>query len=164
MPLSDVLLHLSSHGCNDVYKDLDKSKCSEYPDRIGGSGEACRGALRNGTKVSIQFLKIMNPNWGREEAVQEAPEIVLDSVQLRFKADIYSLGMTILEVITGAPPYESLGELAALGKIMAKTGTTRVTDSLWSQASRPFVVAAYQLLESELERPSYCQRSRIGDR
>ncbi|CUA73158.1 hypothetical protein RSOLAG22IIIB_10598 [Rhizoctonia solani] len=71
-----------------------------------------------------------------------APEIVVDNVKLSFKADIYSLGMTILEVITGLPPYESLGELAALAKIMTKTHPERPeahipsgveqADRLWS--------------------------------
>ncbi|KAJ1306306.1 hypothetical protein OPQ81_011005 [Rhizoctonia solani] len=248
MPLSEVLLHLSRHGCQDVTKELDKSKCSEYPERIGGFGEVYRGVLRDGTKVSIKILKIIgstgeekklvkhaahelyiwskckHPNileligmaqfrnqitmvspWMENGNLQNfltqstelnrhemcvqiadsiaylhsqgvvhgdikganilvsqeytpkladfgnawlsegtpslrfatttsnasmsirwaAPEIVLGDVQLSFKADVYALGMTILEVITGHPPYESLGDVAALSKIMTKTHPAR---------------------------------------
>ncbi|EUC62630.1 tyrosine kinase catalytic domain protein [Rhizoctonia solani AG-3 Rhs1AP] len=259
MPLSDVLLHLNHHGCKDVTQDLDKSKCNEYPERIGGFGEVYRGVLRNGTKVSIKILKMMSTNgdenklfkhaahelyiwskckhpnileligmakfrnqitmvspwmengnlqsflpqhseldrckmcvqisdsisylhsqgvvhgdikganilvshdhtpkladfgnaWLSEEAPSlrfatttsstsmsirwAAPEIVLENVQLSFKADIYSLGMTILEVITGLPPYESLGELAALSKIMTKTHPERPESHIPSGAEQ----------------------------
>ncbi|CAE7184302.1 unnamed protein product [Rhizoctonia solani] len=231
MPLSDVLLHLSKHGCTDVTQALDKPKCNEYPERIGGFGEVYRGVLTNGTKVSIKILKIMGPNgdekllkhaahelyiwskckhpnvleligmaqfrnqitmvspwmengnlqsflpqhpeldrctmihgdikganilvshdytpkladfgnaWLSKEAQSlrfapttsimsmsirwAAPEIMLDNAELSYKADIYSLGMTILEVITGSPPYESLNERAAFGKIFTRTHPER---------------------------------------
>ncbi|CAE6450867.1 unnamed protein product [Rhizoctonia solani] len=254
MPLSEVLLHLNTHGCNDITPDLDKSKCNEYPERIGGFGEVYRGVLQDGTKVSIKVLKIIgstgdekklikhaahelyiwskckHPNvleligmaqfrnqitmvspWMENGNLQQflpqrprllnrcemcvqiadsisylhsqgvvhgdikganilvshdhipkladfgnawlsegtsslrfatttsnasmslrwaAPEIVLGDVQLSFKADIYALGMTILEIITGSPPYESLGDMAALTKIMTKTYPARPVEHI----------------------------------
>ncbi|KAL5636570.1 hypothetical protein ACGC1H_000504 [Rhizoctonia solani] len=62
MPLSDVLLQLNLHGCKDITQDLDKSRCSEYPEWNGGFGEVYQGVLQNGTKVSIKILKIKNSN------------------------------------------------------------------------------------------------------
>ncbi|CAE6497506.1 unnamed protein product, partial [Rhizoctonia solani] len=72
MPLSDVLLHLNHHGCKDVTQDLDKSKCNEYPERIGGFGEVYRGVLRNGTKVSIKILKMMSTNGDENKLFKHA--------------------------------------------------------------------------------------------
>ncbi|CAE6434774.1 unnamed protein product [Rhizoctonia solani] len=43
-----------------------------------------------------------------------APEIIEEKTGNTTKADIYSLGMTILEVITGKPPYACVGNDAAV--------------------------------------------------
>ncbi|KAH7335023.1 kinase-like domain-containing protein [Rhizoctonia solani] len=264
MPLSEMLLHLSNHGCDDITQDLDKSKCNEYPEWSGGFGEVYRGALRNGTKVSIKTLKHINsaenegklfkhaahelyiwskckhPNileligmaqfrnqiamvspWMENGNLQSflpqhpevnrctmcvqisdsisylhsqgvvhgdikganilvshdytpkladfgnawwskgsqslgfstttsnasmsvrwaAPELFSGNVPQGFETDVYALGMTILEVITGLLPYESLNDFAVFGKIVTKTPPARPesipsgieqADLLWS--------------------------------
>ncbi|KAF8721636.1 ephrin receptor, partial [Rhizoctonia solani] len=67
MPLSEILEHLGSHGCNDVTSELDESKCSQYPLSHGGFGDVFRGALRNGTRVGIKCLKIQLDSSGERE-------------------------------------------------------------------------------------------------
>ncbi|QRW25557.1 Tyrosine kinase specific for activated [Rhizoctonia solani] len=67
MPLSEILEHLGSHGCNDVTSELDESKCSQYALSHGGFGDVFRGALRNGTRVGIKCLKIQLDSSGERE-------------------------------------------------------------------------------------------------
>ncbi|KAG8727731.1 hypothetical protein FRC11_012579, partial [Ceratobasidium sp. 423] len=54
----------------DVTQDLDKSKCSEYPERIDGFGEIYCWALRAGTKVSIKILKIIGSAGNEKKLVK----------------------------------------------------------------------------------------------
>ncbi|KAF8691020.1 Protein tyrosine kinase, partial [Rhizoctonia solani] len=67
MPLSEILEHLGSHGCNDVTSELDKSKCSQYALSHGGFGDVFRGALRDGTRVGIKCLKVQLDSSGERE-------------------------------------------------------------------------------------------------
>ncbi|CAE6420881.1 unnamed protein product [Rhizoctonia solani] len=71
-----------------------------------------------------------------------APEIVLGEVGISAEADVYALGMTLLEVVTGAVPYNGLGDIPVFGKIIHKIHPVRPegdlpfnntqADSAWS--------------------------------
>ncbi|KAG8712711.1 hypothetical protein FRC09_019550 [Ceratobasidium sp. 395] len=74
-----------------------------------------------------------------------APEL-LRGAPCSFEADVYALGMTILEVITGKLPYAGLQDMAVMNSINSKRHpkrseehipTTSVSgDALWSLLSR----------------------------
>ncbi|CAE6510949.1 unnamed protein product [Rhizoctonia solani] len=71
-----------------------------------------------------------------------APEILMGTTKHTAEGDVYALGMTILEVITGVVPYAEIGEQAVFGKVMTKSHPSRPeldlpegiehADSLWS--------------------------------
>ncbi|CAE6348824.1 unnamed protein product [Rhizoctonia solani] len=67
MPLSEVLMHLSRHGCEDITLKLDESKCSEHALSNGGFGDIFRGALRDGTRVGIKRLRLQLNSAGDKE-------------------------------------------------------------------------------------------------
>jgi hypothetical protein len=56
--IAEVLEHLGHHGCNDVTAQLDLSKSSKYPLSQGGFGDVYRGALRDGSLVSLKCLRL----------------------------------------------------------------------------------------------------------
>ncbi|KAG8742735.1 hypothetical protein FRC11_014158 [Ceratobasidium sp. 423] len=62
----------SSLSQSDVTQDLEKSKCSEYPERVDGFGEVYRWALRAGTKVRIKILKIIGSTGDEKKLVKHA--------------------------------------------------------------------------------------------
>ncbi|CUA73319.1 Cyclin-dependent kinase G1 [Arabidopsis thaliana] [Rhizoctonia solani] len=71
-----------------------------------------------------------------------APEILEETTETTAEADIFALGMTILEVITGAVPYAGVAEVVVLVKILKGEHPTRPetyiptgnkqADHLWS--------------------------------
>ncbi|KAH7327577.1 kinase-like domain-containing protein [Rhizoctonia solani] len=65
-----------------------------------------------------------------------APEVVLGEVGISAEADVYALGMTLLEVITGAVPYNGLGDIPVFGKIIHKIHPVRPEADLPSQSAR----------------------------
>ncbi|CUA66979.1 hypothetical protein RSOLAG22IIIB_02890 [Rhizoctonia solani] len=77
-----------------------------------------------------------------------APEILLETSEAHtIKSDVYSLGMTLLQIITGKPPYGEMTEVKVLVNIIKKIPPSRpsfggilqnqcASDDLWSLLSR----------------------------
>ncbi|CAE7201382.1 unnamed protein product [Rhizoctonia solani] len=59
-----------------------------------------------------------------------APEIVEGKTRLSSEADVYALGMTFLEILTGSVPYARLRDVAVLSKITNKIHPTRPLDQM----------------------------------
>ncbi|KAG8730874.1 hypothetical protein FRC11_005603 [Ceratobasidium sp. 423] len=59
-----------------------------------------------------------------------APEIVEGKTRLSSEADIYALGMTVLEMITGSVPYNRLRDIAVLNKITNGIHPNRPLDQM----------------------------------
>ncbi|CAE6540203.1 unnamed protein product [Rhizoctonia solani] len=76
----------------------------------------------------------------------EAPEIIEGKTQLGSEADVYALGMTILEIITGSPPYAQLRDVAVFNQVTKKIYPNRpleqipidnkLADLIWSLLKR----------------------------
>ncbi|KAG8782370.1 hypothetical protein FRC12_020903 [Ceratobasidium sp. 428] len=88
--------------------------------------------LEQGT---MQFTETMKqsgftPRWA-------APEILDDQVRQSKEADVYALGITILEIITGKVPYHYIRSVVALIKVIAIQNETpeRPEESIPSNSS-----------------------------
>ncbi|KAG9076160.1 hypothetical protein FRC06_009669, partial [Ceratobasidium sp. 370] len=72
----------------------------------------------------IAFSSTENPGGGSTRWM--APELITDSTGRSFKADVYALGMTFIEILTGEYPFPELGDVnimfavATTGKIPAR--------------------------------------------
>ncbi|KEP47259.1 tyrosine kinase catalytic domain protein [Rhizoctonia solani 123E] len=77
MPTADILAHLGKHGCSEVTNQVDLSKSSDYPVVAGGFGDIYRGALYDGTQVSIKCLRLMidSGTTGRKHVKRAAHEL-----------------------------------------------------------------------------------------
>ncbi|GJJ08700.1 hypothetical protein Clacol_002919 [Clathrus columnatus] len=49
-----------------------------------------------------------------------APELLIDGDSMSIRTDIYSLGSTILELVTGELPYQRLNEIEVLQKVLQR--------------------------------------------
>ncbi|KAG8683943.1 hypothetical protein FRC09_015714 [Ceratobasidium sp. 395] len=172
---TDIIQNLVSHGCQDITANLDLPSCSEFPFSSGGSGDVYRGRLRNGLRIAIKGVRILDPSGGGSEQQQKhlkqyiqslpkertqdnilvsndgeplvtdfgnavlrertlkftstttghkissrwtAPEL-LHGDPYSFEADVYALGMTILEVVTEDVPYATIHrEVAVIAAIL----------------------------------------------
>ncbi|KAG8683912.1 hypothetical protein FRC09_015731, partial [Ceratobasidium sp. 395] len=68
---TDIIRNLVSHGCQDITANLDLPSCSEFPFSSGGSGDVYRGRLRNGLRIAIKGVRILDPSGGGSEQQQK---------------------------------------------------------------------------------------------
>ncbi|KAF3185002.1 hypothetical protein TWF788_004831 [Orbilia oligospora] len=98
---------------------------------------------------------VQNPNVKRSTFVGTpwwmAPEVILENQSYNYKADIWSLGITILEIANGHPPYHDQEPMRAL-LMIPRQPPSRLEGGDWSQALRDFV--SYCLCEMPEERMS----------
>ncbi|KAK6533119.1 hypothetical protein TWF281_007274 [Arthrobotrys megalospora] len=98
---------------------------------------------------------VQNPNVKRSTFVGTpwwmAPEVILENQSYNYKADIWSLGITILEIANGHPPYHDQEPMRAL-LMIPRQPPSRLEGGDWSQALRDFV--SYCLCELPEERLS----------
>ena len=80
-----------------------------------------------------------------------APEVIAQNQPYDYKADIWSLGITVYEMVTGNPPYTELDQHQAMMQI-AKGKPARLPDSPYSPLLREFVATC--LDEEPRDRPS----------
>ncbi|KAG8695522.1 hypothetical protein FRC09_009107 [Ceratobasidium sp. 395] len=67
---------------------------------------------------TLQFTPTGTAGWSARWA---APEILAGEVLCSMEGDVWALGMTILEIITGKPPYSELErDIAVIAKIISQ--------------------------------------------
>ncbi|CAE6470570.1 unnamed protein product [Rhizoctonia solani] len=122
------VIHGDIKGANILISQTYTPKLADFGSSWLAEASLCFTTTGNNPSISIRWA---------------APEIVSGEVQRSFEADIHALGMTILEVITGSPPYTPLSGIATIAKIMTNTHPTR-------PGSIPFGVKQADLLWSLL--------------
>jgi len=96
------------HGENVIHRDIKAGNC--LTDKDGNVKLADFGvAVIVESKTKISGNIIGSPYW-------LAPEVIL-YLAPTFKSDIWSLGCTLIEFLTGSPPYFDLTAMAAMYKI-----------------------------------------------
>ncbi|KAG4302224.1 hypothetical protein PCK1_001496 [Pneumocystis canis] len=80
-----------------------------------------------------------------------APEVITEGVSYNFKADIWSLGITVYEIATGNPPFADQEPMRAI-ILIPRSPPTRLEGSQFSSHLKEFV--AICLNEDVDERPS----------
>ncbi|KAG5519156.1 hypothetical protein PMAC_002244 [Pneumocystis sp. 'macacae'] len=80
-----------------------------------------------------------------------APEVITEGVSYSFKADIWSLGITVYEIATGNPPFADQEPMRAI-ILIPRSPPTRLEGSQFSSQLKEFV--AICLNEDADERPS----------
>ena len=80
-----------------------------------------------------------------------APEVAQPVPNYDMKADIWSLGITIYEMVTGSPPHSNLDGLKVV-QLIPRTKPPRLAETEGSKELRDFVTSC--LRESPAERPT----------
>ncbi|CAE6412289.1 unnamed protein product, partial [Rhizoctonia solani] len=85
-------------------------------------------------EYSLQFTTTANtlnisPRW-------TAPEIVFGDAGHSVEADVYAVGMTILEIITGAVPYAGFSDVTVFAKVMNNIHPSRPEHCIPSGSSQ----------------------------
>ncbi|CAE6486912.1 unnamed protein product [Rhizoctonia solani] len=120
------VIHGDIKGANILISQTYTPKLADFGSSWLAEASLCFTTTGNNPSISIRWA---------------APEVVSGEIQRSFEADVHALGMTILEVITGSPPYTPLSGIATIAKIMTNTHPTRPgsipfgdkqADLLWS--------------------------------
>ncbi|KAG9076409.1 hypothetical protein FS749_011816 [Ceratobasidium sp. UAMH 11750] len=77
MPTSEVVAHLSNHGCRDITDQLDLASSSNFPVSNGGFGDVYMVKLRNGTRVAVKTMRVQvdSTNEGAKHLKHAAREL-----------------------------------------------------------------------------------------
>ncbi|CAE6358551.1 unnamed protein product [Rhizoctonia solani] len=116
--VADGTAYLHSQGiAHGDIKGVNVLVAHDYTLKLADFGNA---SLK---EYSLQFTTTANalnisPRW-------TAPEVVLGDTGHSVEADVYALGMTILEVITGKVPYAGISDVTVFVKVMQNIHPTR---------------------------------------
>ncbi|KAB5593187.1 hypothetical protein CTheo_3350 [Ceratobasidium theobromae] len=113
--ITDGLAYLHSQGI--VYGDMKGANILMSQDHTPKLTDFGSAMMKEYTLqfTATQSQSSMSLRW-------TAPEVVMGETEHTSKGDVYALGMTMLEVITGLPPYTDVRlEQAVMYRIMSKT-------------------------------------------
>lgn len=97
-------------------------------------------SARVNAKKSTRDTIVGTPYWMAPELIRGQPYTE--------KVDIWSLGVVLLEMTEGEPPYMEFPPLRALFLITTK-GLPSVSGSHWSQATRDFLAQCHELMQDK---------------
>jgi serine/threonine-protein kinase 24/25/MST4 len=89
-----------------------------------------------------------------------APEVIREGASYDYKADIWSLGITVYEMATGNPPLANIDPMRAIS-IIPKSSPPKLPDSSFSLAIREFVDSCLSEHPSERLNADELLRSRF---
>ncbi|BFZ55835.1 kinase that interacts with cdc31p [Savitreella phatthalungensis] len=131
------------HKSNIIHRDV---KAANILVRNDGRIQLCDFGVA--AQLAAQHLKrntfVGTPYW-------MAPEVISDGLSYNFKADIWSLGITIYEIAYGNPPYADQEPMRAVF-LIPRSKPPRIESGAFSPAMREF--AAFCLCEKPEERAS----------
>jgi serine/threonine protein kinase len=160
--ISDVLAECNplnedqiAHVCTEVLKGLAYLHASKI---IHRDVKAANILLTNQAHVKIVDFGI-SAQIDKSEKLNEpvgspfwmAPEVIMET-EHTYKCDIWSLGITLLEMAEGAPPHSNIHPFRALFLIPKKPPPTFSDPSKWSPEVQDFVSLCLQ--KQPHERPS----------
>jgi len=146
--LHETLLALAYlHDNQQIHRDVKSGNIlvgANGEIKIGDFGIAAN-LLENGQRKRARFTVIGTP-------CNMAPEVLKEEEGYTEKADIWSLGITALELATGSAPYSSMFPLEVIVKIVNSPPPQLPEGSKWSSAFRDFVKTC--LVQIPSKRPS----------
>ncbi|OWZ04938.1 Serine/threonine protein kinase [Phytophthora megakarya] len=117
------------HSRKLVHANLKCSNLLVMADGTGVVSDFCFAFVRISTILSF---KVQTPStrWKAPECLQFG----LDK-NARHESDVYSLGMCLIEGLTGKPPFDGVNEMEVFAKVRAgelPTRSEKITDEAWS--------------------------------
>ena len=142
--IREILIALAFiHKCGIIHRDVKAANILVAND---GSVQLCDFGVA--TQLAANHLKrntfVGTPYW-------MAPEVITEGLSYNSKADIWSLGITVYEIVTGNPPYADQEPMRAIIMI-PRSQPPRLEGSSSSGATKDFVALCCR--ESPNDRPS----------
>ncbi|KAG8686586.1 hypothetical protein FRC08_012432, partial [Ceratobasidium sp. 394] len=147
MSAHDIIRQLGKHGCQNITDRLDFAACTMYPLSTGGFGDVYQGKLRDGTQIAIKTMRL---EIGTTDDVRKHLKHAARELHICREADVYALGMTVLETFTGQVPYADKSDLRVITMVVVLKElptrpkvhippNSRHGDALWSLLKRCWV-------------------------
>ncbi|KAH7333014.1 kinase-like domain-containing protein [Rhizoctonia solani] len=109
------VVHGDIKGANFVVSDNHIPQLTDF-----GSSAISQCSLRFTTTEDVSKFTV---RW-------TAPEILIGETKHTFEGDVYALGMTILEIITGSVPWDGMIDVAIVANLIQKRHPTRPVTNL----------------------------------
>ena len=142
--IREILIALAFiHKCGIIHRDVKAANILVAND---GSVQLCDFGVA--TQLAANHLKrntfVGTPYW-------MAPEVITEGLSYNSKADIWSLGITVYEIVTGNPPYADQEPMRAIIMI-PRNQPPRLEGNTSSNATKDFVALCCR--EAPNDRPS----------
>ncbi|KAG8724060.1 hypothetical protein FRC09_000603 [Ceratobasidium sp. 395] len=125
LPNTGVVSYIIERGCPDLSKLLALPLVEERPFAHGGFGDVYRGVLKDNQQVAIKCFRSrlgMTEQAHTDRGALKAPEILTGEGRRSTKSDIYALGMTILEIVTGGVPFKGMSDIGVVREVAIRRG------------------------------------------